>query len=69
MSVNLEDTIVQQKKELEKIFPFNEELYSLKGEELEFMKKQTDITDEDELKKHVIAVTKEAYEVRPTRRS
>ncbi|EIW62932.1 uncharacterized protein TRAVEDRAFT_112609 [Trametes versicolor FP-101664 SS1] len=47
------------------MFPFNEELYSLEGKELEFMKNQTGITDEDELKKHIIAVTKAAYEVFP----
>lgn len=69
MSINLKETIVPQKTELAKMFPFDEELYCLEGKELEFMKEQTGITDEGELKKHIIAVTKEAYEVRPTRRS
>lgn len=69
MSINLNETAVQQKADFAKIFPFDEKLYSLEGDELEFMKKQTGITDEEELRKHIIAVTKEAYTVRPTRRS
>lgn len=48
---------------LAKIFPFDEKLYSLGGEELAFMKAQTGIEDEEELKKHIIAVTREAYDV------
>ncbi|KAI0365628.1 hypothetical protein BV20DRAFT_1038809 [Pilatotrama ljubarskyi] len=50
---------------LKKFFPIDETLYSLEGEELAFMKAQTDIQDEEELKKHVLAVQKEAYAVFP----
>lgn len=45
------------------LFPFDEALYSLEGEELDFMRTQTGIEDEDELKTHIIAITREAYAV------
>ena len=39
--------------------------FNLKPEELEFYKTQTGITDDEELKEHVLAVQKEAYAVHP----
>ncbi|KAI0823141.1 hypothetical protein BC628DRAFT_1316638 [Trametes gibbosa] len=50
---------------LAKLFPLDEKLYSLEGEELEFMKEQTGIEDENELKRHIIAVAKDAFAVFP----
>lgn len=63
MSTNLSVAGPQQNsaEALSRLFPFDEQLYSLEGEELAFMKSQTGIEDEDELRKHIIAVTKEAY--------
>lgn len=67
MSTNLSVVGPQQTsaEALSKLFPFDERLYSLEGEELAFMKSQTGIEDEYELKKHIVAVTKEAYTVSP----
>ena len=48
---------------LAKLFPIDVTKYSLKGEELEFMQTQTGIKDEEELKKHILAVQAEAYSV------
>ncbi|KAH9891083.1 hypothetical protein C8Q73DRAFT_109551 [Cubamyces lactineus] len=50
---------------LAKQFPVDESKYSLKGEELKFMQAQTGITDEEELKRHILAVQAEAYAVFP----
>ncbi|KAI0662437.1 hypothetical protein C8Q70DRAFT_908972 [Cubamyces menziesii] len=50
---------------LAKLFPIDVTKYSLKGEELEFMQTQTGIKDEEELKKHILAVQAEAYSVFP----
>ncbi|KAH9858783.1 hypothetical protein C2E23DRAFT_717563 [Lenzites betulinus] len=47
------------------MLPLNESLYSLEGAELQFMKKQTGIEDDAELKEHILAVTKEAFAVFP----
>lgn len=40
-----------------------EQYYSLKGDELDFFRSQTGIEDEEELKQHIIAVQKKAYDV------
>ena len=40
-----------------------EKLYSLSGDELRFYQTMTGITDEQQLKDHIIAVQREAYEV------
>ncbi|KAI0336234.1 hypothetical protein GY45DRAFT_591939 [Cubamyces sp. BRFM 1775] len=50
---------------LAKLFPIDESKYSLKGEELEFMQAQTGIEDEEELKRHILAVQAEAYAIFP----
>ncbi|KAI0639006.1 hypothetical protein C8Q77DRAFT_24119 [Trametes polyzona] len=50
---------------LSKWYPMDEQLYALDGKELLFIKAQTGIEDEDELKRHIISVTKEAYRVIP----
>ncbi len=50
-------------KELGKLNPLYENLYKLDEEGLAFMKTQTGIEDEEELKNHIIAVQAEAYEV------
>jgi hypothetical protein len=44
--------------------PLDENMYSLKEEEIAFYKQQTGIQDDEELKQHVLAVQKEAYDVR-----
>ncbi|KAI0336236.1 hypothetical protein GY45DRAFT_592101 [Cubamyces sp. BRFM 1775] len=46
-------------------FPLDARLYSLKDEELEFMKSETGISDEEELKDHILRVQAEAYSVYP----
>ncbi|KAI1797519.1 hypothetical protein LXA43DRAFT_877015 [Ganoderma leucocontextum] len=55
--------------ELEKEFgrfnPLDERLYKLEDEELAFMKTQTGIEDEEELKKHILAIQAEAYDIHP----
>ena len=50
-------------KELGKLNPLDESLYKLDEEGFAFMKTQTSIDDEEELKKHILAVQAEAYEV------
>ncbi|KAI8983392.1 hypothetical protein BD414DRAFT_442586 [Trametes punicea] len=40
-------------------------MYSLEGEELEFVQMQAGITEEEELKKHIIEVQSEAYAIYP----
>ncbi|KAI0795120.1 hypothetical protein C8Q75DRAFT_712487 [Abortiporus biennis] len=45
--------------------PLKEELYNLQPQEIEFFKQQTGIQDDDELKRHIIDVQKEAYAVFP----
>ena len=40
-----------------------EKLYSLSGDELRFYQTMTGITDEQQLKDHIIAVQREAYKV------
>ncbi|KAI0639005.1 hypothetical protein C8Q77DRAFT_23448 [Trametes polyzona] len=52
-------------QDIAKWYPIDESLYSLGEDELAFMKKQTGIEDEEELRKHIISVTKEAYAVFP----
>ena len=42
-----------------------EKYYSLSGDELRFFQALTGITDEQQLKEHVIAIQREAYEVSP----
>ncbi|CDO77885.1 hypothetical protein BN946_scf184838.g2 [Trametes cinnabarina] len=55
---SLKDSLSQQ-------FPLDDKLYSLEGDELKFMQAQTGITDEEELKKHILKVQAEAYAVYP----
>lgn len=43
--------------------PLNPDLYNLQQDELEFFQKLTGITDEIELKSHIISVQAKAYEV------
>jgi hypothetical protein len=43
--------------------PLDTSLYSLNEDESIFLKQQTGITDDEQLKQHVIAVQKKAYEV------
>lgn len=43
--------------------PLDETLYSLKPEEAAFFKQQTGIQDDGELKRHVLEVQKEAWDV------
>jgi hypothetical protein len=43
--------------------PFDDSQYSLDEEALAFFKAQTRIDDDDELKQHILAVQKRAYEV------
>ncbi|KAI0639007.1 hypothetical protein C8Q77DRAFT_23362 [Trametes polyzona] len=64
-SVNADTLGPDTVEALTKMFPFDEKLYSLEGEELAFFKAQTGIEDEDELRKHVVAVAREAYAVFP----
>lgn len=44
--------------------PLSPEFYRLTEEEIAFHKAQTGIQDDDELKKHILAVQRDAYEVR-----
>jgi hypothetical protein len=44
-------------------FPLDESLYSLGEEQAMFFKQQTGIQDDDELKRHVLEVQREAYDV------
>ena len=41
----------------------DESLYKLGGDQAEFFKQQTRIVDDEDLKRHVLAVQKEAYDV------
>ena len=50
-------------KEFGNLNPLDDSLYRLDEEELTFMKTQSGIEDEEELKKHVLAVQAEAYKV------
>ncbi len=50
-------------KEFGKLNPLDESLYKLDDEELAFVKTHSGIEDEEELKKHILAVQAEAYEV------
>lgn len=50
-------------KEFGKLNPLDESLYKLDENGLAFMKRQTGIDDEEELKKHILAVQAEAYQV------
>lgn len=43
--------------------PLDDSLYSLEGENLAFFKEQTGITNEEELKKHILGAQKKAYDV------
>ena len=43
--------------------PLDESLYALSEEERTFFKQQTGISDDDELKAHILRVQAEAYEV------
>ena len=43
--------------------PLNSEFYRLTDEEVAFHKAQTGIRDDDELKEHILAVQRDAYEV------
>ena len=44
--------------------PLDNDLYHLEPDESEFLKKQTNIQDEAELKHHTLSIQKEAYGVR-----
>ncbi|KAI0771026.1 hypothetical protein BD413DRAFT_613545 [Trametes elegans] len=46
-------------------YELDEQLYALAGAELAFMRAQTGIEDEEALKRHILAVQKEAYAVFP----
>ena len=50
-------------KELAKLHPLDENEYKIDEDGLAFMKAQTGIEDEEELKKHILAVQAEAYAV------
>lgn len=56
-----------------KVLPIggNEDLLQaqLEGDRLEFFRSATGINDVDELKKHILAVHREAYEVGPSARA
>lgn len=56
-------TNAHMEKEFGKLNPLDESLYKLDEEGFAFMKTQTGIDDEQELKKHILAVQAEAYEV------
>lgn len=43
--------------------PLDERFYSLSGKELAFFKAHTGIDDDEELKRHIMAVQAKAYEV------
>ena len=45
-------------------YPLDDTLYTLGEEEIAFFKSQTGIDDEEELKRHILRLQKEAYEVR-----
>ncbi|TDL28238.1 hypothetical protein BD410DRAFT_782209 [Rickenella mellea] len=45
--------------------PLDPSLYSLEGRDLEFFKRQTMITDDEELKAHILTVQAEAFKVHP----
>ncbi|KAI0374560.1 hypothetical protein BV20DRAFT_518721 [Pilatotrama ljubarskyi] len=49
----------------QRALPMDESLYTIDDEALEFMKAQTGIQDPEELKKHILAVQAEAYQVFP----
>lgn len=44
--------------------PIDESLYSITAEESTFFRRHTGITDEDELRKHILTVQAKAYDVR-----
>ena len=44
--------------------PLDETLYSLDEDEIELLKSKTGITDDDELRKHVMKVQADIYAVR-----
>lgn len=44
--------------------PIDPSAYAMSGDELEFLKIQTGIQDEDELRDHIMKVQAEAYAVR-----
>ncbi|KAM5531491.1 hypothetical protein V8D89_014816 [Ganoderma adspersum] len=52
-------------REFGNLNPLDESLYRLDEEELTFMKTQSGIEDEEELRKHVLAVQAEAYKIHP----
>lgn len=43
--------------------PLDESLYALEAEELQFFKSWTGIDDDEALKRHILKIQKEAYEV------
>ncbi|TFY73288.1 hypothetical protein EWM64_g10724 [Hericium alpestre] len=49
----------------DKLPPLDESLYNLNEEEVSFYKQQTGIQDDEELKRHIIAIQTEAYAVFP----
>ncbi|EJF58440.1 hypothetical protein DICSQDRAFT_90649 [Dichomitus squalens LYAD-421 SS1] len=53
------------KREIIRSRPLDENDYKIDEDGLAFMKAQTGIEDEEELKKHILAVQAEAYEVHP----
>lgn len=48
---------------LQNLIPFDERFYNLGHEEVEYLKAQTRIQDDDALKAHVLQVQQKAYEV------
>jgi hypothetical protein len=48
-----------------KSLPFDESLYSLDSEARAFFKAQTRIDDDEDLKRHILAVQKKAYKIFP----
>jgi hypothetical protein len=53
-----EETHLRSRRE-----PLDPSLYDLTPEALQFFKSETDITDDEELKKHILAVQERAYKV------
>ncbi|KAH9891084.1 hypothetical protein C8Q73DRAFT_109740 [Cubamyces lactineus] len=63
MTANAYPTPESEGVVLAQSFPLDAGLYSLEGEELRFMRSQTMISDDEELKDHIMRVQAEAYSV------
>ena len=63
MTTNAYPTPESEGAVLAQSFPLDAQFYSLNGEELDFMKDQTGILDNEALKNHILRVQAKAYNV------